>query len=246
MAIGARLRQAREQQQLSLEDISRVTRVQPRVLAALEDESYSRLPPRTYTRGMVRAFAREVGLDPDDTARDYVAAMDAAQAPVSAEHTPPAPIEPATPSFRPAAVGLAALLTIAAVVAWNLPVNESEPGPQAVGTAGFGEPVSAASPPPGAPADTASSPGSADELSVVLEATRRSWVAASADGARVIYRILQPGERETLRATREIALRVGDAGAVTWAVNGKRRGTMGESGEVRDVTVSRENASSVR
>ncbi len=72
------------------------------------------------------------------------------------------------------------------------------------------------------------------------------WVAATVDGRRTIYRVLQPGDRQTLVAERDIAIRFGDAGAVTWTINGRDAGAPGANGAVRDVRVTRENAASVR
>ena len=57
MSIGATLRQAREQKGVSLEELARLTRVQPRLLDALEHEARSLLPPKPFLRGMVSAAA---------------------------------------------------------------------------------------------------------------------------------------------------------------------------------------------
>lgn len=247
MAIGAALRQAREQHGLSLDDISRVTRIQPRFLEALEQEAYSRLPPRPYIRGMVAAYAREVGLDSGEAVRDYCADLDLreAQAPASPPDGPSDSVADKSSRFRPAPLAIGAVLAIGVVVAWNLPTRAPTPGPQAVGTAGFGQPVAAVSAAGNPATADPGTPDSAD-LAIVLEASGPSWVAASTDGTRVVYRVLQPGERETLRARREIAMRIGNAGGISWTVNGQERGTMGKAGEVRDVMLSKENAATVR
>ena len=42
----------------------------------------------------------------------------------------------------------------------------------------------------------------------------------------------------TLHASREIILRVGDAGAVRWSINGRDAVLMGSRGEVRNVTLT--------
>ena len=61
-----------------------------------------------------------------------------------------------------------------------------------------------------------------------------------------MYRIVPAAARETLLADRELTIRFGDAGAVTWTINGKDAGSPGENGAVRDVRLTRENAASVR
>ena len=76
--------------------------------------------------------------------------------------------------------------------------------------------------------------------------SRPCWVSATVDGRRAIYRVIQPGERETLAAERGIALRFGDAGAVTWTINGRDPGSPGAAGAVRDVRITVENAGTVK
>ena len=71
MDIGAQLRSSREGKRLSLETVARTIRVQPRVLVAIERNDSTAIPPRPFGRGFVRAYAREVGLNPDQTVRDY-------------------------------------------------------------------------------------------------------------------------------------------------------------------------------
>jgi cytoskeletal protein RodZ len=70
---GAHLRQAREQRGVSLRDIAERTKISVLALEALERNDISRLPGGIFTRAFVRAYAREVGLDPDDAIRRFVA-----------------------------------------------------------------------------------------------------------------------------------------------------------------------------
>jgi cytoskeletal protein RodZ len=250
MAIGATLRQAREEKGLSIDRLSRTTRVQPRLLDALERDDYARLPPRPYTRGMVSAYAREVGLDPDQTVREYFENIDAREAQAAAVAPPPqAPAEASGPHFSAPLILILALIGIGLAVAYNVPTGTASDPLQAVGTSGTTRPLAAASSgdvPAAAPAPAQAGQASRTEVAIVIEANAPSWVAATADGSRVVYRTLQPGERETLRAARELTLRVGNAGAITWTINGQARGSMGKPGEVRDVTLSPDTVSTVR
>jgi transcriptional regulator with XRE-family HTH domain len=60
------LKRAREARGLSSSDISGATRLSPRVIAALEDGRFASLPAGIYARRAVHAYARAVGLDPDE------------------------------------------------------------------------------------------------------------------------------------------------------------------------------------
>jgi hypothetical protein len=64
------------------------------------------------------------------------------------------------------------------------------------------------------------------------------WVAATADGERVVYRILKAGEQTTVTARQEINARVGDADAFDYSVNGVTGQPLGPAGEVRDILMA--------
>jgi cytoskeletal protein RodZ len=82
--------------------------------------------------------------------------------------------------------------------------------------------------------------GSRDGLDVKLTAVGEVWVAAEADGKRVLYRLLAPREEVTLAASERLTLRVGDAGSLLVDVNGSGGLPAGPVGEVRDLTFNRD------
>jgi cytoskeleton protein RodZ len=91
--IGARLRRAREQAGLSLRQIADTTKLSVRSLDALERNRIGQLPGGIYRRAMVRAYASEVGLDPEPTLRDFLALYpdEVPSASQVVEEPPPAP-----------------------------------------------------------------------------------------------------------------------------------------------------------
>lgn len=68
---GSRLRSAREQKGLRLEDAARVTRISKGYLAALEEDNYTRLPSDVYAKGFLRLYATFLGLDEQDVLNLY-------------------------------------------------------------------------------------------------------------------------------------------------------------------------------
>jgi hypothetical protein len=130
--------------------------------------------------------------------------------------------------------------------------NDSPAEGDAVGTTGRtsapsapGDSRSVASQPAAASAAAPTSPAATTPLNLTFTVTRPCWVAATTDGQRALYRIIDAGEHQTLTATRQIAVRFGDAGAVSWKINGRDGGSLGGSGAVRDLTVTPENAASI-
>jgi len=65
MPIGTLLRQAREQAGLSAAQISERTRIQLYKIEALENGEFFLLPDNVYLDGIVRAYARELALEPE-------------------------------------------------------------------------------------------------------------------------------------------------------------------------------------
>lgn len=76
MNVGAELLAARNARGLSLEELGARTKVSVERLDAIEQSDVERLPPRVYLLGFVKAYANEVGLDPDDVAQRYVAQVE--------------------------------------------------------------------------------------------------------------------------------------------------------------------------
>jgi cytoskeletal protein RodZ len=72
---GEKLRKQREQRGLSLDAISTITKISPRMLRAIEEEHFEQLPGGVFNKGFVRAYARLVGLDEDEAVSDYLAAL---------------------------------------------------------------------------------------------------------------------------------------------------------------------------
>src|SRR5687767_14691179 len=69
---GGKLRQARERRGISLRQISASTKIAAAALDALEKNNISKLPGGIFSRAFVRSYALEVGLDPDETVREFL------------------------------------------------------------------------------------------------------------------------------------------------------------------------------
>jgi transcriptional regulator with XRE-family HTH domain len=62
-SIGARLKQAREQRRLTLQQVSETTKVRPHYLQALENDDLSAISSAAQARGFLRIYADFLGLD---------------------------------------------------------------------------------------------------------------------------------------------------------------------------------------
>ncbi|WP_163536855.1 helix-turn-helix domain-containing protein [Gracilibacillus sp. YIM 98692] len=73
MGIGERLKTEREEQNMSLEEIQRHTKIQKRYLYAIETENFDIMPGSFYVRAFIKEYANAVGLNADDLMEEYQA-----------------------------------------------------------------------------------------------------------------------------------------------------------------------------
>src|SRR5215831_7237230 len=100
MDVGLELRQARERRGLTLAHISSTTKISRPVLQAIEASDGIHLPALVFTRSFVKAYAREVGLDPEETVRRYLEQFASPETP-GPEETADAPPGPEPPRDAP-------------------------------------------------------------------------------------------------------------------------------------------------
>ncbi len=78
-AFGNKFRKARERKNLSLDDVSNVTKIGSRMLQAIEEERFDQLPGGVFNKGFIRAYAKHLGLNDEEAVNDYLACLRQAQ-----------------------------------------------------------------------------------------------------------------------------------------------------------------------
>ncbi|WP_350455241.1 helix-turn-helix domain-containing protein [Slackia heliotrinireducens] len=76
---GAILRQAREDSGEDLNTVARRIRIRPDILERIEESDLDGMPPRGYSRNMINAYARYLGLNPTELVKMYLDAQYAHQ-----------------------------------------------------------------------------------------------------------------------------------------------------------------------
>ena len=71
-SIGQRLRQAREEQEHTLEEAAHYTRIRERYLEAMEEDNFEALPTPFQQRGFLRSYAGFLGLAPEPLVEELV------------------------------------------------------------------------------------------------------------------------------------------------------------------------------
>jgi cytoskeleton protein RodZ len=95
--------------------------------------------------------------------------------------------------------------------------------------------------PPETPPPVPVTPQQQDPLTLEFEVTSPSFVEIAADGKVSFSKAMEPGDRQRIQAVRELRLKVGDAGAFIWSLNGKPARALGEAGVAKSARVTRSN-----
>src|SRR5215467_3726819 len=76
---GDKFRKAREAKELTLDDVSNVTKISPRMLQAIEEENFDKLPGGVFNKGFIRAYAKHLGLNAEESIGEYLDCLRQAQ-----------------------------------------------------------------------------------------------------------------------------------------------------------------------
>jgi cytoskeletal protein RodZ len=101
---GGKLREAREGRGISLRQIAATTRISVAALEALERNDVSKLPGGIFSRAFVRSYAAEVGLNPEQTVREFLERFDSEPPPEPQVHVPLSEAEQSFENRRRAAL----------------------------------------------------------------------------------------------------------------------------------------------
>lgn len=71
MSVGETLARARAERGLTVEDVSRATRLRVALVEAMEADDFTRTGPAAYTRGHLRTLAGLLGIDPEPLLADF-------------------------------------------------------------------------------------------------------------------------------------------------------------------------------
>lgn len=248
---GADLRHAREQRGLSLDELSRRTKISLKILESLEANQLDKLPEPIFVRGFLRAYAREVGLNPEETVQRYLTQFPPRGEAAERATATPSPFEPGgaveretdvlaagTRDWRARGVLIAALVVIAgyAMIHWR--------------ASGPSQPVPAAAPATVAPHPEVGTSGSntsapiataTDVLKLTVHVRGLCWVSATVDGSQVVHRLMPAGETYSVGVHEDAVLRVGDPAAFTFTINGAEGRSLGAEGEPVTVRITKQN-----
>jgi cytoskeletal protein RodZ len=98
-SFGEKFREERERRGFTLDDVSNVTKIGSRMLQAIEQEHFDVLPGGVFNKGFIRAYAKVLGFNTEESITEYLAALHQAQLDAQDAEWDQA-LPPGTPSSR--------------------------------------------------------------------------------------------------------------------------------------------------
>jgi cytoskeleton protein RodZ len=254
---GEGLKREREMRGVSLDEISAATRIATRFLNAIEREQWDQLPGGVFNRGFVRAVARYLGLDEENTVAEYVLAVgDRPSVPVWTGSPPAVTSEQPWAAWIIAAIIVIALIAggwfgARRVIAWraarraaqNAAASEALPSPATGLTANSATAPSDSAANPDATIVNEAAPGAPPTpawINLKIEAGKNTKVTVEADSDPVFDGTMKAGEDHSFTAKDHFDVSTRDAGALQLELNGKTLAPIGAPGQAGKVTVTRE------
>jgi cytoskeletal protein RodZ len=235
---GERLKREREMREVSMDELTKATRISKRFVEALENEDWDKLPGGMFGHGFIRTIARYLGLDEEGLLGEYdlARADKAVPAPLKNEERIPSP-----PKWLPVVAAIVILLLAAGLFyggryGWRRyaahRAAKQSAGPSADPQAETGSNSTVSSP----------SPGSFSiplNLSVSTSAATR--VRVLGDGKLLLDAELPAGETRRFSANERFEVTAADSSAVLLEMNGKAMPPVGAPGASGRIVLTKDD-----
>lgn len=236
--IGKRLQEARRIKEISLERVSKETKIAKKWLEALEKEEYDVFPAKVYVVSFVRSYARYLGLDAESLVQIYQREHSGREERMD--------LNPKFPIVASHGVGeksisrgrivalrftkkglIPFILAIGVVVAAGLSaIFYLQRASRQLSQEGM--------------AKIKAAPNNHGDISMVAEINDKTWLQVIGDGAVSFEGTLFPGEKRTWVAKDEMNVCIGNVDGVRLYVNGEEVDTIsGNLGRVNELTFTR-------
>lgn len=238
--MGAYLRQVRESQSMTLEEVAAKTMIRVSLLRSIEEGQLYKLPEPIYVQGFLLRFAETLGLNGVEFAKTFPIISTWRKQKIAQWHLP-------LPKLRPIHLYLIYILLIMGAVKGLSGFVETtamqESNGQQPETADAVASSESATPEEPTPPTTASQTLGASQsnsnapVRVGLIVRDSSWVKITADDKIEFEGTLQQGTERTWFAKQQLVVLAGNAGGVLVAVNDEQAKLMGEPGVIEEVIV---------
>ncbi|MBP6909362.1 MAG: DUF4115 domain-containing protein [Candidatus Saccharicenans sp.] len=249
-SLGRLLKNSREKKGLSLKDISLETKIGLRHLEAIEADQLELLPGGFFTRQILKTYLIAIGEDPALWLPKYI------EAGLIESETP---ARPAGPPHKPHQkirldkifwISISAIVLIAFVFLIYLSISTSRKNVEARKANQKVEETSkvavteapAPSLPVTEPVQLPVEEKSYQDLNLDLTFNEDCWIQVYADGQLVVDGLKLEGSKTSVKASSELIINLGNAGGLSFTLNGKTGQPFGKRGEViKNIKITLDN-----
>jgi len=241
-SIGTELKRERELRGITLQEIADATKINIRYLRDLEEDRLDNLPGTFFMKGIIRAFAKYIGLDENTILNSYYESelhreqeqeQELVEKSQKTQNTLPIKVKRILYSILLFFALFVVLTLIAYIFIYQKPQRgqvEETPSAQTIQETA-----------PTLPPET---PILEEEKELILNFTfvMETWIQIYADGELVIEGLKLEGEKVQVIAKEEFLIHTGNAGGFSVTLNNKIGKPFGEPGDVvRNIRITLEN-----
>ncbi len=241
-SFGNYLKREREYRHITLDEVSKATKIQKYYLDAIERDEYKLLPGEAYLKGFVRSYAKYIGIEPDDA----ILRLEAFLKQNEAKKTP----VPVKKNIIKKSKGIYIVIAIVGVLIITLigiikrdreiEIKKERRSTGLVQNKGqtHAMPSETYAIQPGTETNTVDLGQQKKEpLRLNIKAREKTWIMVRRDNEKPFDVILWEGNVANWYAEERISLRIGNAQGVEIIYNGVPLRNLGEKGEVVSIVL---------
>lgn len=230
-SLGEDLKRERELRGISLKEIADSTKINLRFLRALEKDQLDILPGKFFTKGILRAYAKFIGLEENAVLNKYYESIQQQESNQKDEYKKkkPPPVSPQKAKtlfhFIILFIGLLAFLSFLYFIFQKKETTTPVKPPQAATVLYEDKTLPS-------PEKKASPAEEVKDLNFTISFDEKTWIQLYVDGEKELNGIMRPGKIFKTTCRKEILMHIGNAGGISYTINNKKGKVLGASGEV--------------
>jgi len=262
--LGEYLKTKRETRNITLEEVSKVTKIRKAILEAFENNRYDLLPPRVFAQGFLKTYASYLGLDESEVVKQYHEALEGRD--VKEDKGESGGQKRSIKVLSPTRALVLFTVFVLALAIWFFLLPQGEKGifvlkksrqkstaesikllpipkPEIPEQKGEEKVVRKENELDfsGKSADRSvvkeEKEGEAEQMVLRVLSTEITWIKFQLDRDEPFEVLLRPDESFKVKANEKFNLRIGNAGGVELFLNERALGSPGKRGEVIDLTL---------
>jgi len=241
-SLGQELKRERELRGISLKEIANSTKISLRFLQALENDNLELLPGEFFIKGILSAYAKCLGLEKEYVLNKYYEDSLLKEQDLEKDQKK----GKSSPNIFPRKLNFFSLVFISVLLFliflsfyFILQPRKNPESPQETRIA---VPLQEAEPIP--PPKVLLKMEEEQELILEISFLHDTWIQVFADGELILDGNKKPGEQAEIKAGEELILNLGNAGGISYSLNGKKGKPLGSLGAVvKNIKITLDNYS---